>query len=68
MSKLPPPVTKKSSKADLWDEIIALRDEVDAQQSNLNNARDTMNKWKSQMLATEYQLRIIRETLSMEFK
>jgi hypothetical protein len=39
-SELPPPVTRKSSKADLWSEIEAMQDEIDSQQSALNAARD----------------------------
>ena len=67
MSKLPPPVTKDSSKRDLWEEIQALRNEVDAQQRQLNEARKKAAEFRSQVEGMSYQMAIIRQTLSMEF-
>jgi hypothetical protein len=36
---LPPPVTPRSSKKELWEELCAARDEIDSQQRSLNEAR-----------------------------
>ena len=68
MSKLPPPITKDSSKSDLWEEIQALRNEVKAQQLQLNEAREETKALMSQIQVMSYQMSIIRQTLSMEFR
>ena len=35
--ELPPPVTKNSSKADLWAEIEAMQQEIEEQQIRINS-------------------------------
>ena len=65
---MPPPVTKDSSKKDLFDEIIALREEVENQQEHLNKSRVMLERFKNENLMLSYQLRCIREVMSMEFK
>jgi hypothetical protein len=67
MSKLPPPVTKDSSKADLWEEIQALRAEIDSQQEHLNAATKMANQMRDEAVRYSYQLRIIREVLSLSW-
>ncbi len=49
--ELPPPVTRKSSKAELWAEIEAMEDEIDSQQSALNAARDAMRAKDAELAA-----------------
>ena len=47
---LPPPVTKKSARAELWDELCAARDEIDQQQQVIN---DLMSKLDREQSATK---------------
>lgn len=76
MSKkeLPPPVTKNSSKKDLWEELQASRDEINAQQAMINDLRARCQDLQNQINITKagfehqsYQLNIIRQVLSVEF-
>lgn len=69
--ELPPPVTRKSSKADLWAEIEAMQDEIDSQQSALNTARDAVRAKDAELatmrakLASAYlRLNVIQAALS----
>lgn len=55
-SELPPPVTRKSSKADLWAEIEAMQDEIDSQQSALNTARDAVRAKDAELAAMRAKL------------
>lgn len=70
-SELPPPVTRNSSKADLWAEIEAMQDEIDSQQSALNTARDAVRAKDAELatmrtkLASAYlRLNVIQAALS----
>lgn len=55
-SDLPPPVTKKSSKADLWEALETCRDEIDRQQ-------DTINELKVQNACSEMRQRSLENEL-----
>lgn len=48
--RLPPPVTKKSSREELWEELCAARDEIDQQQRVIN---DLMSKLDSEQSAAK---------------
>lgn len=70
-SELPPPVTRKSSKADLWAEIEAMQDEIDSQQIALNAARDAVKAkdaelatMRAQMASAYLRLNVIQAALS----
>lgn len=75
MSKkeLPPPVTKNSSKKDLWDELQAARDEIDAQQAMIHDLKNLYQEQQKKLNIVvsgfeqqAYQLNIIRQVLSAE--
>ena len=63
-SELPPPVTRKSKKKDLWAEINALRDEVESQQSMINNMRRTRGYVLDRCLSMENQIKGITSALN----
>lgn len=61
MSKdLPPPVTRKSSKEELWKELECARAEIDQQQHTLNDLRDRVTKAGGEVGALRYQISVIR--------
>lgn len=61
---LPPPVTDRSSKAELWDELCAARGEIDGQQIRLNQALDENAKLRSKLAAAYLRLNVIQSALS----
>lgn len=64
MSKdLPPPVTRKSSKNELWEELECARAEIDQQQHLLNNLRDRVAKAENETRPLRYQIGVIRAVL-----
>jgi len=67
MSKMPPPITKHSSAKDMWEEIEALREEVAAQQSELNSAKKMLDRLMHESSFCNYQLDIIRQVMSRQF-
>jgi hypothetical protein len=69
--ELPPPVTKSSSKADLWAEIEAMEREIESQQSRINALTAELEQERAARLAENrncaYLLRmraIIREAVA----
>jgi len=67
MKDLPPPVTHKSSKKDMWEEIMALRDEVNDLMNELRHKKDsqpTVDSLENHINALEWQLSIVRQTLT----
>ena len=74
MSKLPKPINSKSSRNAMMEEIEALRDEVDAQQTEINEWRAIAEKAKherdravSENGFVLYQLSVIRAALATTF-
>ena len=45
--RIPPPVTKKSSRAELWEELCAARAEIDQQQRAINDLTTTLDSERS---------------------
>ena len=67
MSKdLPPPVTRKSSKEELWEELECARAEIDQQQHTLNGWRDRMARAENEAGYLRYQIGVIRAVLAGE--
>jgi len=67
MSKdLPPAVTKKSSKAELWEELECAREETEQQQRILNEWRDRVARAENEAGSLRYQLGVIRAVLAGE--
>ena len=64
MSDLPPPVTRKSSKDDLWEELECARAEIDQQQRTLNDWRDRVQNAEGETAALRYQMSVIRAVLA----
>lgn len=64
MSKeLPPPVTLKSSKNELWEELECARAEINQQQNILNDWRDRLAKAEVEVGSLRYQISVIRAVL-----
>lgn len=68
---MPPPVTKKSSKKELWEELQASRDEIESQQIMIRELKDQNKQQQNQINIIQsgfnqqgYQLEIIRKVLS----
>jgi hypothetical protein len=57
--ELPPPITAKSSRADMWEEIQGLRTENAEQQGEICRLRMQAAEKRSTPLA-EYQMTLIR--------
>lgn len=71
-SGMPNPVTQKSSKKKLWEELQVARNEIDSQQTFLNDLRaasegkDAVIKAKDRVIdGQRYQLSLIRNVLSV---
>jgi hypothetical protein len=65
MSKdLPPPVTQKSSKDELWEELECARAEIDHQQRALNDWRDRLARAENEAGSLRYQIGVIRAVLA----
>ena len=64
MSDLPPPVTRKSSKDDLWEELECARAEIDQQQRTLNDWRDRVQNAEGETATLRYQMSVIRAVLA----
>ncbi len=62
--ELPPPVTRKSSKDDLWEELECARAEIDQQQHVLNDWRDRVAKSEAEVGGLRYQISVIRAVLA----
>lgn len=67
-SELPPPVTRHSSKADLWEELECVRREVNSQQTEVIAAREAIKRYKNEVELLRYQLRIVRAAIDMEIR
>ena len=63
---MPPPVTRKSSKKDLWEELMAVREEVEMQQRELDEQSRRICKAEADACTLRYQLDIIRSVLRGE--
>lgn len=61
---LPPPVTKRSTRAELWEELCASRDEIDSQQQRLNDALDENATLRSKLAGAYLRLNVIQAALS----
>lgn len=61
---LPPPVTDRSSKTELWDELCAARGEIDGQQIRLNQALAENASLRSKLAAAYLRLNVIQAALS----
>lgn len=67
MSKeLPPPVTKSSSKKDLWEELECARAEIDQQQCIVNDWRDRVARLEAEVNGLRYQMSVIRSVLAAD--
>jgi hypothetical protein len=66
VSVLPPPVTRNSSKSELWEELECVRREVDAQQNELIEARQLTARNASELTLLRYQVRAMRAVLDIE--
>ena len=67
MSKdLPPPVTRKSSKGELWEELECARAEIDQQQHTINDWRARVAKAEGEVGALRYQISVIRAVLAWD--
>ena len=65
MSKdLPPPVTRKSSKKELWEELECARAEIDQQQHTLNDWHHRLAKAEDEVEALRYRIGVIRAVLA----
>jgi 3-oxoacyl-(acyl-carrier-protein) synthase len=60
---LPPPVSAKSRKAQLWAELCACRDENDAQQREVVLAREAMAAMRAALANAHLRLSVIRADL-----
>lgn len=65
---MPPPVTRDSSKVALWEGLTAAREEIDAQQLELDNQARRICKAEADADTLRYQLDIIRSVLKGEVK
>lgn len=69
MSKdLPPPVTRKSSKKKLWEELECVRAEVEQQQVILSDWRDRNARLEIEADSLRYQMSIVRAVLAADVK
>lgn len=67
MSKeLPPPVTKDSSKKNLWEELECARAEIDQQQRIVNDWRDRVARFEAEVNGLRYQMSVIRTVLAAD--
>lgn len=65
-SALPPPVTKNSSKQELWEELECVRREVGSQQRELNEARQAISRNANELNLLRYQVTMMRAVLDMD--
>lgn len=65
-SDLPPPVTRNSSKRELWEELECARQEIDVQQHQVNSAREQASHRERELVLLRYQLQTMRAVLSMQ--
>jgi len=60
MSKsVPPPVTRKSSKKHLWEELECARAEIEQQQLALNELRECVSSIDAEAASLRYRFRVI---------
>ena len=69
--ELPPPLSSKSSRAEMWENIQAMSDEIDAQQREVLDAREALRAKDAELasarakLASAYlRLNVIQAALS----
>jgi len=67
-NKLPPPITKKSRKSDMWEEVKSLRNEIDQQQEQVNAYRNALHGADSELIQLRYQIGVIRAALAMHVR
>lgn len=66
--ELPPPVTKDSSKADLWEELQSVLNENRQLQQSLTDLKGRAHAMEVELVTTRYQLSIINSVLAPYFK
>lgn len=70
-SELPKPVTKRSSRADLWAELCAVREECEHQQQALNDVMNTLDQERAEakrlrerLAAAHMRLNVVRAAVA----
>ena len=61
--KMPSPVTKKSSREDIYEELEYARAEIKQQQKALNEANALLKDVKQKNMWLNYQIDLIRQVL-----
>lgn len=64
--ELPPPVTKDSSKKELWKELECARAEIDQQQRIVNDCRERVSRLEAEVNGLRYQMSVIRSVLAAD--
>lgn len=64
--ELPPPVTKNSSKKELWEELECARAEIDQQQRTVNDWRERVSRLEAEVNGLRYQMSVIRSVLAAD--
>jgi len=54
--ELPPPLTRKSSRAEMWENIQAMEQEIDAQQREVLEAREALKAKDAELAAAHKRL------------
>lgn len=72
---MPKPVTKKSSRAALWAELCAAREEIESQQRKIirqsvamKNMNDSMEAMRCQLISATLQINVIRAAVTIPEK
>lgn len=65
ISGFPPPVTVRSSKTALWEELCAANQEIDAQQSQINNAHGALHDKDRELANLRQQMRQLQLRLNV---
>lgn len=65
---LPPPVTRNSSKKELWEELECSRQEIDALQRQLNERETASPGAEAELELLRYQLSVIRAAAAVAIK
>jgi len=68
---LPKPVTKRSSRAELWEELCAARNEIESQQQALNDVMNTLDRERAdakrlreRLAAAHMRLNVVRAAVA----
>lgn len=65
---MPPAVTKKSPKKDLWKELECARAEIDDQQRMLNSRNEQLRKALDEAGSLRYMMQVIRAAVAGEVR